>query len=334
MPFPIEGVLFVFLLVMAATIARHRDLFAAAMLTGIFSLLSAGMFTVMDAVDVAFTEAAVGAGIATVLILATLSLTRSAELGSLRVQPLPLIVVVLTGAALLYATPDMPRYGDLGAPINHHVAPRYIEQSPQEIGIPNFVTSILASYRGYDTLGELAVIFTAGVGVMLVLGSARRPPEVDTLDIDEAPVSALPKRRMREEVVLRAVTKALVPFIILFALYVQAHGDYGPGGGFQAGVIFAASFILYAMIFGPEELRRVIKPARVEIGVALGLMIYAGVGVTTLLLGGNFLDYSALSPEHPQHGQHLGIFLVELGVGITVASVMLTIYFYYARTRE
>ena len=166
--------LFTFLAVIAIAIIRLRDLFAAVMLMGIFSLLSASLFTVMDAVDVAFTEAAVGAGISTILMLATLSLTTSKESTLYqRPQPLALIAVLLTGAALVYATFDMPRYGDPAAPIHHHVADDYIERIDDEIGVPNMVTAILASYRGYDTWGETTVIFTAGVGVMLLLGGGR-----------------------------------------------------------------------------------------------------------------------------------------------------------------
>jgi len=154
-----------------------RDLFAMTMMLGIYSLLSATFFVALDAVDVAFTEAAVGAGISTVLMLATLALTSRAE-GPREHRPLlPLIVVVVTGAALVYATIDMPRWGDPDAPIHGHVAPRYIADSPGEIGVPNIVTSVLASYRGYDTLGEVAVIFTAGVGVLVLLGLGRRGGE-------------------------------------------------------------------------------------------------------------------------------------------------------------
>ena len=165
---PIEIVLFGFLIVMAVVIARQSDLFAAAMMTGIFSLVSAGLFTLMDAVDVAFTEAAVGAGISTVLILGTLSLTSKREFQ----QPFrwsPLIVVIITGAALLYGTVDMPMYGDPNAPIHTHVAPQYIEGTGQFFHIPNIVTAVLGSYRGYDTFGETTVIFAATVGVLLLL---------------------------------------------------------------------------------------------------------------------------------------------------------------------
>jgi len=164
-------VLFTFLAVTAVAIIRLKDLFAAVMLMGIFSLLSASLFTVMDAVDVAFTEASVGAGVSTLLMLAALSLTSHEEHPDhSRPKLLPFVVVVLTGAALIYGTLDMPRYGDPAAPIHHHVAPRYILHTEDEIGVPNMVTAVLASYRGYDTFGETTVIVTACVGVLLLLG--------------------------------------------------------------------------------------------------------------------------------------------------------------------
>ena len=161
-------VLIIFLLVIAVAVSRTGHLFAAAMLTGIFSLLSAGLFTILDAVDVAFTEAAVGAGISTVLMLGTLSLTDEQEIKS-RHPFLPIAVVLLTGAALIYGTIDMPAFGAADAPIHVYLAPRYLIDSFRDIHIPNVVTSILASYRGYDTLGELFVIFTAGIGVSVLL---------------------------------------------------------------------------------------------------------------------------------------------------------------------
>jgi multicomponent Na+:H+ antiporter subunit B len=134
---------------------------------------------------------------------------------------------------------------------------------------------------------------------------------------------------MIRHVILRALSKLLIPLILIFALYVQFHGDYGPGGGFQAGVIFGAGIILYALMFGLDEARRVFPPRVLEIFVALGLMLYGGVGLAAIVAGGNFLDYSALAHE-PIHGQHLGILLVELGVGTTVAAVMATIFFSFA----
>ncbi len=164
-----------FLAVMAIAILRLRNLFAVVMLSGIYSLLSAGLFVALDAVDVAFTEAAVGGGIATLLMLATLALTTDREKPPEgRLQVLPLLIVVATGALLIFGTLDMPGYGDPTAPIHQHVAPRYLAEAERETTVPNVVTAVLASYRGFDTMGELAVIFTAGIGVMLLLGRTRK----------------------------------------------------------------------------------------------------------------------------------------------------------------
>lgn len=139
---------------------------------------------------------------------------------------------------------------------------------------------------------------------------------------------------MRMFAILRVVTKILLPHIILFALYVQFHGDFGPGGGFQAGVIFAAGIILYSLVFGLSAARRVISPVAVEIMIALGVLIYAGTGLVTIALGGKFLDYNVLDhnvlPGFLPHGQHLGIFVVEGGVGITVAAVMIGVFYAFA----
>ena len=135
---------------------------------------------------------------------------------------------------------------------------------------------------------------------------------------------------MRHHLILRVVTKLLVGAIILFALYVQFHGDYSPGGGFQAGVIMAVAFILYGIVFSLQEAQAVFPPWLVHKLAALGVLIYAGTGVISMLLGYDYLDYAAFSPAHPQHGQHWGIFAVELGVGITVTGVMVAIYYAFA----
>jgi multicomponent Na+:H+ antiporter subunit B len=134
---------------------------------------------------------------------------------------------------------------------------------------------------------------------------------------------------MTHHLVLRVIAKLLIPFIMLFGLYVQFHGDYGPGGGFQAGVIFASAFILYALVFGVDVARRVAPDWVVRTGIALGALIFGGTGLVAMLEGGNYLDYSALSND-PVAGQHLGILVIELGVGITVASVMMAVFFGFA----
>lgn len=176
----IDILLLTLLAITAVGIVLLRDLFASVMLSAIFSLLTATLFVVMDAVDVAFTEVAVGGGVSTILMLSALNLTQVRESAYVRhLQPLPLLVVLLTGAVLAVATFDMPTYGDPTAPIHHHVADAYIKESYQFTHVPNIVTAILASYRGFDTLGEVAVIFTAAIGVMVLLTAARDPRDRD-----------------------------------------------------------------------------------------------------------------------------------------------------------
>ncbi len=317
----IDLVLLSMLALTALRIIFLKDLFAVVMLFGIYSFLSALIFINLDAVDVAFTEAAVGAGISTVLMLSTLALTGRKEKESKHSSILPFLVVTVTGAALIYGTIDMPPFGDANNPIHQHVAPRYIEQSPVEVGLPNMVTSVLASYRGFDTLGETVVVFAAMIGVLTLL-SVRRKED------DEAPDSGLKSHR-----VLHVVAKIIIPFVILFALYVQFHGDYGPGGGFQAGVIAAAAIILYALVFGLPMALRVISPKFLQILAPLGVLLYASVGIYSMFMGGNFLDYNKLAHD-PVHGQHYGIIIIELGVGITVFAVMLSIFYAFASQAE
>jgi multicomponent Na+:H+ antiporter subunit B len=134
---------------------------------------------------------------------------------------------------------------------------------------------------------------------------------------------------MRHHLVLRVVTKLLIPFILLFALYVQFHGDFGPGGGFQAGVIFASAFVLYALIYGVDKTLQVLPEDVLRVGIGLGVLIYGMTGVIPLFLGVPYLDYSPLAHSAP-HGQEYGIFSVEFGVGITVSSVMAMIFLQFA----
>ena len=135
--------------------------------------------------------------------------------------------------------------------------------------------------------------------------------------------------RMREKAILRVVSRGFVPYILLLALYVQFHGDFGPGGGFQAGVIFSAALILYGLIFGLHELKEVMPPRLVEVLSAGGVFLYGSVGVASMLLGSNYLDYDPLAGD-VVHGQHYGIIIIELGVGITVTTTMTMIFYAFA----
>lgn len=186
----IHGIVILMLTLLAATaltVIRMSDLWAAVMLTGIYSFLGAGWMLLLDAPDVAFTEAAVGAGISTVLMLGTLGLTTRVAKPRKKTSRWALPVVILTGTALILGTIDMPHYGAPNAPVHLHLAPEFLADEvpnshgePVHVGVPNIITSVLASYRGYDTLGETVVIFTAGTAVILLLRGRRRhrtPPK-------------------------------------------------------------------------------------------------------------------------------------------------------------
>ena len=308
------------LVITAVAIVRIRDLFAAVMLSGIFSLLLAANFFLMDAADVALTEAAVGAGISTVLFLSALAMTADKEKAPSSNRIIALIVVTTTMLAIIYATFDKPVYGDPDAPIHQHIAPWYLETTRDVIDIPNVVTAVLGSFRAYDTLGEVFVVFTAGIGVLFLLGAPSGKPRQKT-DIHSD--------GLRHYLVPRVVGRLLIPFILLFALYVQFHGDYGPGGGFQAGAIFAAAIILYSLLEGEQRALQAIPKSWLIAMMAGGALLYSAVGLAGILLGGNFLDYSVLLDD-PVAGQHLGLLLIEAGVGITVTGVLLSIFHAFA----
>lgn len=325
------------LVVSALGVLYVRNLFVATMLLGAVSFLMALIFVILDAVDVAFTEAAVGAGISTVLFLGTLSLVDAEERPTRPKTVLPLLVSLIVGGTLIYATFEMPTVGSPDTPVQtSELTTRFLETSPKEIGVPNLVTSVLASYRGYDTFGETTVIFTAGIAVLLILRQLGRRREDDDETAKDEIADEIKKTGPSpniHDLVPQVVAKLLIPFVLLFGLYVQFHGDFGPGGGFQAGVIFAAGIILYSLIFGLEYAQKLLPVWVVELLLAFGVLLYGGVGVVTMLLGGNFLDYNWLSSD-PIAGQHLGILLVELGVGITVTAAMVAIFYGFANRSE
>lgn len=221
---------------------------------------------------------------------------------------------------IIYATFDKPRLGDPNAPVHQHVAPWYLDKTPEHIDIPNVVTAILGSFRGYDTLGEVFVVFAACIGVLFILGA--RPSRQPDYRREES-------FGLRHHLIPQVVGRLLVPFIVLFGLYVQFHGEYGPGGGFQAGAIIATGVILYALLEGEAEALRAV-PRSVLLGLVVGgAMLYGAVGVVCMLMGGAFLDYSVLSTD-PVFGQQLGILVIEAGVGMAVCGALLSIFHAFA----
>lgn len=334
--FALNVALLLMLVVLAAAVVWTRSLLAAILLMSVYSLISATWLMVMDAPDVAFTEAVVGAGISTIVTLGAILLTRGEAVRvSWKRQVVPGLLAGLVGGLLIYAMSGLPDFGDPASPANSHVGHAYLETAKSDIGAPNVVTAVLGSYRGFDTLGETVVILAACIGVALMLGFGPRA----TL----APPAGVPGDH---HVVLRVIAKMLIPLIILFALYVQFHGDLGAGGGFQAGVIAAVAVILHALVFGLRETTAAIPPQAARAVAALGVVVYAGVGIVCIVNGGGFLDYDHLltpqieamipagllgDPDKPHHwGQYFGILAIELGVLMTVSATMITIFYGFA----
>ena len=307
--------------VVAVATVLSTNLFVASMWFGIFSLLMASNFFILDAADVALTEAAVGAGVSTVLFLGALSLTADQETVKHQGRRmLPVLALAVVGVILFVISFDHPRLGDPDAPAHLHVAPWYLEKTPELINIPNVVTAVLASFRGYDTLGEVIVIFTAGIGVLSVLSF--RPKKRAAISGEQLGKT---QRGVQHHAVLRVVGKLIIPVLLLFGLLVQFHGKYSPGGGFSAGALFAAAIMLYGILEGADRSAQAMPQKAMLNLAAIGCTLYTGVGIICMLLGQPFLDYNALWSD-PQTAQYYGILMVEFGVGLTVTTVLIMIF--------
>ena len=259
-----------------------------------------------------------------------------------------ILIVFVFGSLLVLSTLDFPPWGDPAAPASVHVSPHYIEQAMAETSVPNIVTAVLADYRGYDTLFETIVIFTAGVACLFLLRIFRRiepesrmyrhiptgitlritkpvSPPLETAEFERIDLMWVPY-----DLVVKTACRLIVPFSQLFALYVIAHGHHSPGGGFQGGVILGASIILYAI---SNNMRASLVRFNEKLAVllcGLGVLIYAGTGAAAILLGANYLDYGALSEilgADAIAARSFGILMVEIGVGITVMAVMVHLYY-------
>lgn len=224
------------------------------------------------------------------------------------------IAVLITGALLVSAVVDLPQFGDPDSPANASaISQHYIREIEHETHVPNLVTAVLADYRSYDTLFETVVIFTAGIAIIAILRGLG--PQTHRI---QAPLP--------EDKIIQITCRLLIPVIQLFALYVLMHGHYSPGGGFQGGVIFGASFILLAVSRDLETALRRLSSPNFIVFAALGIIIFAGHGLLAQARGGNFLDYSALWPDKPIMARYRAMLGVEIGVFFTVAAVMFGIY--------
>jgi len=234
-----------------------------------------------------------------------------------------LFAVSITAVMLLFAVEDFPDWADPRSPASLHLSSHYITSTIEETSVPNIVTSVLADYRAFDTMLETAVIFAAGVAVIAIL----RRPRKKTAKKQKIEVG---RNRTYQDRIIQSVSRQMVPFMQLFALYVVAHGHYSPGGGFQGGVILGASFILIGI---SSDLKTMLERMSEKYNLLLGnigLIIYAGIGVCCLLLGANFLDYSILSrilpATTPVEARSHGMLGIEIGVAIAVMAIMIAIY--------
>ncbi|MBH53292.1 MAG: hypothetical protein CMI18_02975 [Opitutaceae bacterium] len=231
------------------------------------------------------------------------------------------ITVIITALLLLQAERDFPNWGDPESPASsYRLSQHYITETYHETVVPNMVTAVLADYRGYDTLFETVVIFTAGIaiiGILRVFGGNQAEHKEPQLT------------KQKPDLILQTTCRLLLPIIQLFALYVVAHGHHSPGGGFQGGVIFGASFILLALCHDLKYAQKWVPERRILNLAGFGVLLYAGFGVAALMFGENFLDYGILThllPGSIEKARSHSMLGVEIGVGFTVTAIMFSIY--------
>ena len=236
-----------------------------------------------------------------------------------------LIVVVLFGALLLYAAEDFPQWGSAETPANQsRVSEYYIQHTYNDTLVPNIVTAVLADYRGYDTLFETVVVFTAGIAIFSILGVGVMREKKNAVPPPYRVSVTSPR-----DLIVRVSCRILVPIIQIFALYVLAHGHHSPGGGFQGGVILAASIILLELSSDLKENTAGFTNRIAVMQGILGILIYGGWGTICVLLGGHFLDYSyaaSIIPDHADMARSHSMLIVEIGVALTVSSIMVLIF--------
>ena len=258
------------------------------------------------------------------------------------------MIVLLFGGFLIFCTLDFPDWSDPGSPASTHVSPYYIEQTLKDTSVPNVVTAVLADYRGFDTLFETIVIFTAVVACFLLLRqfTVREPatrmyrhiPTGTTFRIksgecyprESADFERIDLQWVPYGVIIKSTCRLIIPFVQLFALYVIAHGHYSPGGGFQGGVILGAAVIVFAISHSLRSAEHRVGEKITVLLCTLGVFIYTATGILCMFLGANFLDYGALAPilgVDPATAHSHGILLVEIGVGLAVMAAMISLYY-------
>lgn len=329
------------LIVISIKIIIAKNLLEAVIYTSAFSLLIGLSYLIMDAPDVAMTETALGACFSTCVYLGLLRKLPSNLKDIQRTRVIQAsIICLLFIITLTYMGMELYNYGEVNTPLQTHISKYYIENTAQDIGIPSLVAAILASYRGYDTLGETSVILIAGISVLLVLSSKKdtdgimqREYGISNHELNsKIPQSSYgmtgEKQYHGMTKIIKYLTSFIIPYIILYSIYIQLNGESSPGGGFQAGVIFASSLIGYDLVYGNQKLQRYFSVNTIILIAVLGVMIYGFVGMISLFFNDNYLNYYSLTNfiDDKLTAQHIAIFAVELGIGLTVSSAMYLIY--------
>ena len=261
---------------------------------------------------------------------------------------LALFAVILAGVLFAATASEFPRLGDPDSAPSRHLSPAYIHGSKPQTATPNFVTAVLGDYRGFDTMFETAVVFLAGMSCFFILRVLRRRGIAEVYYYRHRPtgvvLAMLTPRRVSprsscferidadwtpQDMVVETMCLFMVPFIQVFALYVVAHGHYSPGGGFQGGVLLAASFILVGLSRDLRTVESLLTEKTAILTAAAGVCLFAGTGLLALFFGGNFLDYGAFGPffgAAVPAARSMGILIVEIGVALTVMATLVTIY--------
>jgi multicomponent Na+:H+ antiporter subunit B len=325
---PIEQLLLILVAIFAVISLWIRDLMGSVIVFGAYSFLMCLIWTGMGAVDVAFTEAAVGAGVSTVFFIAILYNTTR----EIKFNPFDLSSKIFSacicgafGFLLFLGLPDLPDWGNSNAPVNANISKYYIENAYKDTKVPNLVTTVLADYRSFDTMFETCVVFIALLGIYMLL---KKEESAESKALRKSPS---PSKMVDESnnLIIRVASRFMVPFIQLFGFYVLAHGHYSPGGGFQGGVILGTSLILLAMAYNVRFAQQFLSIKSMLLLSGVGVFIYAGWGAVSVIHGQHFMDYSAwatLLNTTPKMARYHSMLAVEIGVTLTVMCGMYGIY--------
>ena len=290
----------IYFVVLAATLIvialiNSKNIVVVAILNGSFSLFTVLLYLILDAPDVAMTEASIGVLVFILAVFTIKANYKESHLFEDRFKPIIFIACSLMAAGLIYASADLPEFGS--PKFNNY----YLLNSGKEIGINSVVASILGSYRGYDTMLETLVILIGGIGVLLISQA--------NMSVDN-----------HSDKLITLMSRIMFPVISLFALYIQFNGENTPGGGFQAGAIMATIFATYGLANGKLLFLELVSLNALKIIAISGVILFFSVGLLSFIMGGEFLNYNVT------FGQHIGITIIELGVGIAVCATMLMIY--------